>query len=579
MLKPKKSIEKMTGYFVPMYEKDWDIKIDSNENNYGPSPKVIEKLSKCNYKNISFYPFYGELSQKIADFNNVKIDNIKVTNGADEAIQAIIQTYLETGESLLTLDISFEMPVIYTQIQGGNIIKVPFKEKWKFPLDGFINELKEQKENIKIIYLASPNNPTGNLIEETDLNIILENSKDKVVLIDETYANYAGKSYKKYIEKYNNIFIVRSFSKDFALAGMRLGYIISNTENIINLKKVVSPFSVNSYAMLAGISALEDVEYFEKIRAEINESKIELKTFLESLNAIVYDSYANFLLVDFKNKADFVYNKLKNANISVKLFKKGSLLENHLRITIPTKEGITRIKEALKIKPSLVFDMDGVLIDARNSYRAAIEKTYEHFTGKAISQKEIQEAKNLGGLNNDWDLTKYLLKKSGFTTSYDDIVNVFQEIYWKDGQGLINKETALFNTELLSDLSKDYNLSIFTGRLKAEAIFALEKFNATNYFYPIITTDDIPQGMGKPNPYGLKVIKDMTIGYNYTYFGDTTDDILAAKSAGYKAIGVLPPQDKSQELIDLLKNKGADNTINSITDINTILEKKNEAVC
>ena len=115
--------------------------------------------------------------------------------------------------------------------------------------------------------------------------------------------------------------------------------------------------------------------------------------------------------------------------------------------------------------------------------------------------------------------------------------------------------------------------------MKAEAIFALEKFNATNYFYPIITTDDIPQGMGKPNPYGLKVIKDMTIGDNYTYFGDTTDDILAAKSAGYKAIGVLPPQDKSQELIDLLKNKGADNTINSITDINTILEKKNEAVC
>ena len=307
--------------------------------------------------------------------------------------------------------------------------------------------------------------------------------------------------------------------------------------------------------------------------------KLELKTFLESLNAIVYDSYANFLLVDFKNKADFVYNKLKNANISVKLFKKGSLLENHLRITIPTREGITRIKEALKIKPSLVFDMDGVLIDARNSYRAAIEKTYEHFTGKTISQKEIQNAKNLGGLNNDWDLTKYLLEKSGFTTSYDDIVNVFQEIYWKDGQGLINKETALFNTELLSELSKDYNLSIFTGRLKAEAIFALEKFNATNYFYPIITTDDIPQGMGKPNPYGLKVIKDMTIGDNYTYFGDTTDDILAAKSAGYKAIGVLPPQDKSQELIELLMNKGADDTINSVTDIKSLLEKKNEAMC
>ncbi len=579
MLRPKKSIEKMTGYFVPMYEKDWDIKIDSNENNYGPSPKVIEKLSKCNYKNISFYPFYGELSQKIANFNNVKIDNIKVTNGADEAIQAIIQTYLEPGESLLTLDVSFEMPVIYVQIQGGNIIKVPFKDKWKFPLDDFINKLKEQKESIKIIYLASPNNPTGNLIEETDLNIILENAKDKVVLIDETYANYAGKSYKKYIDKFNNIFIVRSFSKDFALAGMRLGYIISNTENIINLKKVVSPFSVNSYAMIAGITALEDVEYFERIKAEINESKLALKTFLESLNATVYDSYANFLLVDFKNKADFVYNKLKNANISVKLFKKDSLLENHLRITIPTIEGIKRIKEALRIKPSLVFDMDGVLIDASNSYRTAIEKTYEHFTGKTISQKEIQDAKNLGGLNNDWDLTQYLLKKSGYTIAYDEIVNVFQEIYWKNGNGLIKNETALFNIKLLSELSKNYNLSIFTGRPKKEALFALDKFNATNYFYPIITTDEIPQGMEKPNPYGLNIVKDVTIGETYTYFGDTTDDILAAKSAGYKAIGVLPPQDKSQELIEFLKKKGADNIINSITDIKTILEKKDEAVC
>ena len=577
MLKPKQSVEKMSGYFVPMYENDWEIKIDSNENNYGPSPKVIESLKNCDYKNISFYPFYGELSQKIADYQGFKIDNIKVTNGADESIQAIIQTYLETGDALLTLDISFEMPVIYTQIQGGNVIKIPFEKKWEFPIDNFVKELSNPK--VKVVYLASPNNPTGNLIEEKDIKRILENAQNKVVLIDETYANYSGASYKKYVNEYDNVFIVRSFSKDFALAGMRLGYIISDTENIKNLKKVVSPFSVNAFAMQAGISALSDVQYFENLKQEILISKEELKIFFEELGGKVYTSYANFLLVDFGKKAEFIHNKLQKENIAIKLFKKGSSLDGHLRITIPTKAGVEKIKQALKVKPALVFDMDGVLVDARKSYRVAIEKTYEYFAKKQVTQQEIQDAKNLGGLNNDWDLTQYLLRKSGIEVSYDDIVDVFQKIYWDNGNGVINNEDPLFDRKVFEELSKDYNLSIFTGRLRAEAMFALEKFNAGDLFFPILTTDDIPQGMGKPNPYGLNLTKEMTIASSYTYFGDTSDDILAAKAANYDAVGVLPPQDKSQDLIESLKSKGAQATLNTVNDIKTILEQKHETMC
>ncbi|MCD7739871.1 MAG: aminotransferase class I/II-fold pyridoxal phosphate-dependent enzyme, partial [Candidatus Gastranaerophilales bacterium] len=460
MIKPKKSIEEMTGYFVPMYEKDWDIKIDSNENNYGPSPKVIQCLKNCDFKTISFYPFYGELSQKIADYMCVDLNNIKVTNGADEAIQSIIQTYLNKDDYLLNVDISFEMPVIYTQIQGGKIMKVPFKEKWKFPVDEFLKQL--QNPNIKIVYIASPNNPTGNIIEENSLIEILKNAPDKVVIIDETYANYAGITYSKYIKGYDNVFIVRSFSKDFALAGMRLGYIISAQENIINLKKTVSPFSVNAYAMKAGIAALSDLEYFEKIKAEINKTKIELKNLLIGLGAVVYDSSANFLLADFKEKADFIYNKLRKSNISVKLFNQNSPLKNHIRITIPAKAGYEKITKRLKIKPSLVFDMDGVLIDARNSYRTAIKKTYKMFTNKSIQEEEIQTLKNKGGMNNDWDLTKFLIEKQGINVTYKEVVSAFQKIYWDEGKGLINNEKALFSKELIEQLSKDYTISIYT---------------------------------------------------------------------------------------------------------------------
>ncbi len=577
MIRAKKSVENMNGYYVPMYEKNWDIKLDGNENNYGPSPKVIEALRNLSLKSISFYPFYGELSQKIADYYGFGINNIKVTNGADEAIQGIIQTYMEDGDSLLTLDVSFEMPVIYSLIQNGNVIKVPYKTKWEFPVNDFTANL--HNPSVKIVYIASPNNPTGSLISEDAMQEILNNSKDKVIIIDETYANYAGVSYKEFAKLYDNVFIVRSFSKDFALAGMRLGCVISNEANINNLKKVISPFSVNSFAMTAGIAALEDCAYFDKIREEVLDSKKELTMFFESLGAIVYKSHANFLLIDFKEKAEFIYEKLREANIAVKLFKKNSLLENHLRITIPQKSGVEKIKNVLKLKPALVFDMDGVLIDASKSYRMAIKKTYETFSPKKISFQEIQEAKNSGGLNNDWDLTEYLLKKDGISVSYRELTDVFQNFYWNDGCGLINDEEILFNKELFKTLSKDYNLSIFTGRLKKEAKYALERFEVENLFFPIITTDDIPPNTGKPNPCGLNIIKEKLPASKYYYFGDTQDDMLAAKAAGYTPIGVLPPQDKSQNLINILTLKGAEHVLQSINDITTIAEQKNEAMC
>ncbi len=577
MIKPRKSVENMNGYFVPLYERSWDLKIDSNENNYGPSPKVLEAIKNCNISDISYYPYYGELSEKIAIYQGFSIDNIKVTNGADEAIQAVIQTYLEPGEYTLTLDTSFEMPVIYTQIQGGQIIKVPYKEKWVFPVDEFLRELNNP--GIKIIYIASPNNPTGNIIKENDLRKIIERASDKVVIIDETYANYSGTTYKDLVKEYDNVFLIRSFSKDFALAGIRLGYIISNKENINNLKKVVSPFSVNSLAMLAGIEALNDIGYFYSIKKEILDSKKELKMFFETLGAEVYDSEANFLLADFKQKSEFIYNRLIKENIAVKIYKTDGILKNHLRITIPTKEGVKKIKNALKIKPCLVFDMDGVLINAANSYRVTIQKTYENYTGKTVSSDEIQSVKNLGGYNNDWDLTKYLLDKEGLNVSYGEIVDMFQKIYWNNGEGLINNENILFNKAFFEELSKEYNLSIFTGRLRKEAMYALKKFNADSLFFPIITTDDIPHGKGKPDPFGLNLTKEMTISDSYYYFGDTPDDILAAKAAGYTPVGVLPPQDKSEELKQTLQNAGAKFVIDSINNLKSILEQKNEAVC
>ena len=131
---------------------------------------------------------------------------------------------------------------------------------------------------------------------------------------------------------------------------------------------------------------------------------------------------------------------------------------------------------------------------------------------------------------------------------------------------------------MFKELSKNYNLAIFTGRLRKEAYYALEKNNVKNYFYPIITTDDIPEGKGKPDPYGLNMVKNLSLSDKFTYFGDTIDDMICAENAGYYPIGVLPPQDKSEDLRQRLKNNGAKEVIDSINEINIISEQIHETV-
>ncbi len=569
MIKPKKSLENIKAYEVPLFEKDWDVKIDSNENLFGPSSKVLDAIKNVTVKDIQLYPFYGEITQKIAEYVGFETDNIKVTNGADEAIYSIFQTYLDVEDIVLTVKPTFAMPVVYSKILGAELIEVPYSKKWEFPIEAFLKEINNPK--IKIVHLTTPNNPTGETISEENILKIINSSKDKVILIDETYGNYCNSNYKKFVNEFDNVFIVKSFSKDFALAGLRLGYIISNSENIKTIKSVVSPFSVNGIAVKAGMAALEDVEYFEKIKVEIEKSKKILKSGFEQLGAVVYPSSANFLCVDFKEKASFVHRKLKENDVIVKKFATPEL-EGFLRVTAPKPQDAQKVLDFLKTKKTLAFDMDGVLIDAGKSYRLAIKKTFEFFSNKDISFDKIQQVKNQGGLNNDWDLTEYLLKSEGINIEKKDIIEKFQDFYWDNGKGFINNEDLLIDKQKLEQLSKDYNLAIFTGRPKQEAIFALEKNGILDYFYPIITMDDLPLDKQKPHTLGLEKIKTQVITDSMCYFGDTIDDIICAKNSNTSPIAVLPPQDKSQELTENLVQKGAIIVLDNINEISKALE-------
>lgn len=572
MIEPKKILKDVEVYETEDYINNWEYKLDSNENNFGPSIKVLIGIARLKPKDICFYPSYGEAKEKIADYNNVKAKNILLTNGADEAISVIYNTYLEPKDAVLTVTPTFSMPKIYAKTIGAKYIEIDYKTKWEFPIEAFLYSITEQ---VKIIHLTTPNNPTGEVISKKNLEKIISKAKDKLILIDETYSGYSGITNAEYIKKYDNIFIVKSMSKDFGLAGLRIGYIVTQEENIKNLKKIISPYSVNGLATKAAITALEDQKYLENIKIAINDGKDRLINHFASLHLRAYPSEANFLLVDCGYKCYFIYKKLKNANIIVKKFNDPKL-KSHLRITIGPKNSVDKIIDKLKYKPTIVFDMDGVLIDTSDSYRMAIKYTVEHYSNKTIELNKIQEIKNRGGLNNDWDLTEYILNEIGIVIEREEIIKTFQSYYWgENGDGLINNEKILIKKEVLEELSKSYHLCIFTGRPEKEANYSLKIFGIEKYFDKIITMNDLPKNQQKPSSLGLEKIYQETLTYKIYYAGDTIDDIkagnnLANKGYNITTIGVLPPQDKSEDLRAALKKERAMIVLNDINEIESI---------
>jgi HAD superfamily phosphatase len=187
-------------------------------------------------------------------------------------------------------------------------------------------------------------------------------------------------------------------------------------------------------------------------------------------------------------------------------------------------------------KDLLVFDMDGVLVDVSESYRAAIQATVKHFTGDEPTRDEIQQWKNRGGFNDDWHLSHQMIHARGGSTTHPHVVDYFQHIFHGDGSnGLILRERWLAADGLFERLSKTHTLAVFTGRLRWEAKLTLDRFT-TIHFDPIVGADDVTRT--KPDPEGLlKICSTVDYGKCW-YIGDTIDDARAAHAAGVPFIGV-----------------------------------------
>lgn len=575
MIEPRKELNNIKVYETPAYPENWDMKLDSNENYIGPSALVMDAIRNIPSSSASHYPYYGSVFDKLAQYFDIPKNHIAITNGADEALCSVLNTYLTKEDAVLTASPSFSMPKLYASLIGAEYIEIPYTTKWEYPL----NEIKAAiSDRVKIVLITTPNNPTGDIVCTESILELIEAYPDKCFVIDETYSSFSDVSNIKLVRSYDNVVVVRSFSKDFALAGLRFGCVISAPQNIENIKKLLSPYNVNSIAVTAVEAALDDKNYIKFVKDEIKNSKEYLTDELSKLGVKCYDSYANFLLADFGNRCDVLYEKLKFNKIIVKKFKDSEELKGCLRITLPTAAAAKKIIDVISSRDTLVFDMDGVLVDVSDSYYAAVKYTYQYFTGKELSDEEIKTAKNQGGLNNDWDLTAHLIEKYGFNFAYEDIVTVFQQHYWNDGNGSINNETLLIDPKLLAYLAEKYNIALFTGRPREEALYTLKKFDLDRYFSVMVTMNDLSKSQQKPHPQGLNIIKDAFFTSRLIYFGDTVDDAKCAADFGAYGVGVLPPSDKTEDYKKLLLENGDNDVIDNINNLKIVLEKLSDEI-
>jgi histidinol-phosphate aminotransferase len=296
------------------------IQLASNENRLGPSPKALEAIRErleeiCLYPEGSGYYLVNALAKKYG----LKFDQIILGNGANDVIELVTKTFVRPGENVVYGFPSFIMYEIAVKMVDGEWRRVPLKD-YKFDLPAMADAMDERT---KVVFIANPNNPTGTIVTKDECDAFLERCPDDVlVVIDEAYFDFVeDPSYPdgiEYIKAGKSVMVIRSFSKNYGLAGLRLGWGAADEETISHLQRIRQPFNCNRLAQEAGVAALSDEEFLAKSRKMVNEGREYLYREFERLGLEYVRSHANFILVDFGTDIGPLYEKLLKRGIVIR---------------------------------------------------------------------------------------------------------------------------------------------------------------------------------------------------------------------------------------------------------------------
>lgn len=315
--------------------------LDFNERVTGPSKKVTAALVAFFKKGkIHRYPEYADLQEKISKYAKVPINQIMLTNGSDHGIDVIFRTFVGRNDTIVIPVPTFPMFMQYAQMIGCRILKIPYEKlDFKFPSAEILHLLKIK--NPKLIIMCNPNNPTGTVLSLKNIEMIVRKAPDSIIMVDEAYFEFSGISAVSLLKKFPNVVIVRTFSKAFGLASLRIGYVIASEQSLKEMMKVRGPYAVNMAAHIAASAALDDIE---NMRMYVQEVKTKAKPLVEEFfkknNIKFYKSGANFILFKPENKKE-VYEHLEKKSILVRP-QSAPEIAGMLRVSIGTTKQMKR---------------------------------------------------------------------------------------------------------------------------------------------------------------------------------------------------------------------------------------------
>lgn len=343
----EKNVRKVIPYTPGEQPKEKGIiKLNTNECPYPPAPGVKSALERMDYEDFRLYPppAADSLVNALAEYYHLDASQVFVGVGSDDVIAQAFLTFFNSGKPILFPDITYSFYDVWAELYGIPYERQPLDENFRMRKEDYL------KDNGGIIF-PNPNAPTGVLEDFSMIEEIVAYNKDRVVMVDEAYIDFGGQSALELIEKYDNLLVIRTFSKSRAMAGMRIGYAMGQPPLIRYLNDV--KFSVNSYTMnlpslILGVEAVRDDDYFRMIVGKIISTRERMKKELAGLGFSFPDSQSNFIFAAHeKYTAQELFDYLKTKKIYVRHFEKPRI-NNYLRITVGTDDEAKALINALK---------------------------------------------------------------------------------------------------------------------------------------------------------------------------------------------------------------------------------------
>ncbi|PWU00074.1 MAG: hypothetical protein C5B53_04650 [Candidatus Melainabacteria bacterium] len=548
---PKTIVQKLGSYQAPPEGRLPFARLDFNENTVGFS-ETFDGLDKDFPFNV--YPEYGQAVRLFAEVFGVNPGNLLFTNGSDEGIAVIASTFIEPGVDTAVLSSPTFFGITHSlSLAGAELKQISVNPDLSFNTSAIENALAQSP---KIAMFASPDNPTGATL---DTDLILRWCKqypNTLFAVDEAYAEYSEHSLLPFVANYDNLLVLRTFSKAWGLAGLRLGLIIGREELIGHLKVVRLPYSVNSVAISSAMRLLAERDRVQSLAKKTMERKNTLIAALRKRGYKVIEGAGNFFLLGVGFNAQELADYLQLRGILVRNRSQGSSPSEHVlwgfvRVTVGSEEENVQLLQAVdsfNSQYAVSFDLDGTLVDTSESYDRTIDLLVKKHSGSGLNNGELMAIRMEGSFNNDWDALDEILTRRGIKVPREQLEDEALTLYFELAK---KHERLMILPELLSSIAKRHPVFIVTGRtrIEYEPLWAKTFDSLCERVY---CADDIPGALPKPAPDVLQSMLTHSNASTGVYVGNSVDDMKAAEAAGLKSIGItstLPGQN--------LRNAGA----------------------